>query len=87
MEAKGTYAEFVDRMLDEVDFLEAPKATEQLQRLLADCGLTVQPVEEVRKHTVSAIAKYERMISREWRKRPSLYWKDEIGRASCRERV
>ncbi|MGO9432785.1 MAG: hypothetical protein ACLP00_00655, partial [Terracidiphilus sp.] len=50
METKGTYADFVDRMLDEVEFLEAPKATEQLNKLLAACGLNGQPVEEVRKH-------------------------------------
>jgi hypothetical protein len=81
MEDKGTYGEFVNRMLDEVDFLAAPKACEQLDKLLADCGLTGQPVEEVRKHTVSAIAKYERMILKElWKPKnfPKMSWNDAI---------
>jgi hypothetical protein len=65
-------------MLDEVDFLAAPKASEQLEKLLADCGLTGQPVEELRKHIGSAITKYERMIAKESRKHPNLSWEGAI---------
>ncbi len=78
MDAKGTYTEFVNRMLDEVEFLGATKASEQLEKLLSDCGLTGQPIEEVRKHTVSAIAKYERMMAKESRKHSDMTWNDAI---------
>lgn len=88
MEAKGTYAEFVDKVLDEVDFLGAPKAKETLEKLLADCGLAGQTLDEARKHTASAIAAYERMISTELRK-PSnskLSWNDAIKELDKRRR-
>lgn len=80
MEAKGTYADFVNRMLDEVDFLGAPKARETLEKLLVECGLGSQTLDEVRKHAASAIGSYERMISTELRKplNSKLSWNDAI---------
>lgn len=80
MVAKGTYSDFVNKMLDEIDFLAAPKSSEQLDRLLAECGLSGQPIEEVRRYTASSIEKYERMIAKELRKslNSKLSWNDVI---------
>ena len=86
MEAKGTYADFVNRMLDEVDFLAAPNSHEHLEKLLAECGLSDQPIEHVRKRIVSATAKYERMIASELRKPGSskMTWNDAIDKLDQR---
>lgn len=80
MTTKGSYADFVDEMLDEIDFLAAPKSSEELERLLGECGLTGRSIEEIRTHIASSVARYDRMISAELRK-PSnskMTWNEAI---------
>jgi hypothetical protein len=67
-------------MLDEIDFLAAPKASEEMERLLGECGLTGRSIEEIRRHVASSVARYEGMIAAELRK-PSnskMTWNDAI---------
>lgn len=79
MKSESTYADFVNKMLDEIDLLAAPKSSALLERLLAESSLTGQPPEVVRKHIASAIAKYDQMISRELSKPShSKTWNDAI---------
>lgn len=82
MEDKSTYADFVNKMLDEIELLGAPSSREYLQSLLVESGLTDQSVEEIRKHISSAISKYERMIAKEFHKPggSKLTWNDATQR-------
>jgi len=74
METKGSYADFVNKMLDEIDFLAAPKSSDLLNNLMAESGLAGQTQQEVSKHIAAAIAKYERMILSELRRHPKFDW-------------
>lgn len=66
MKPADSYPKFVDKMLDDLDFLSAPKASDLLDRLMTESGLTGQSPDEIRKHIAASVAKYDHMVGKSY---------------------